>query len=267
LWNTEISGYGWCKLALSEAQSYFPANILMFLLLWLSIAFLWRVWNPLRNVLQYLITFAPYPDELNSRAQGCPQRPFCYTDKDLQLYFMKSQNNIGSSSGKGDKFIWRLARSIRPHFSGFCSNSWRLEPCWSSHTGNHITWRVSSSGIWCRVVRWVTTDVSEEYIASILRVERIGSAKPACKQVATSVVTQRTTRRHIPENDTLHNHRCENLKLYIIILLVLEELMSWIRPRKSTFQCGSDIFTILQPVISEWRYFRRESSLYTFPCL
>jgi hypothetical protein len=30
----------------------------------------------------------------------------------------------------------------------------------------------------------------------------------------TSVATQRTTRRHIPEDDTLHNHRCENLKSY-----------------------------------------------------
>jgi hypothetical protein len=26
--------------------------------------------------------------------------------------------------------------------------------------------------------------------------------------------TQRTTRRRIPEDDTLHNHRCENLKSY-----------------------------------------------------
>jgi hypothetical protein len=26
--------------------------------------------------------------------------------------------------------------------------------------------------------------------------------------------TQRTTRRHIPEEDTLQNHRCENLKSY-----------------------------------------------------
>jgi hypothetical protein len=30
----------------------------------------------------------------------------------------------------------------------------------------------------------------------------------------TSVVTQRTTRRYIPEVDTLRNHRCENLKSY-----------------------------------------------------
>jgi hypothetical protein len=30
----------------------------------------------------------------------------------------------------------------------------------------------------------------------------------------TSVGLQRTTRRYIPEDDTLHNHRCENHKLY-----------------------------------------------------
>jgi hypothetical protein len=30
----------------------------------------------------------------------------------------------------------------------------------------------------------------------------------------TSVASQRTTRRHDPEDDTLHNHRCENLKSY-----------------------------------------------------
>jgi hypothetical protein len=31
---------------------------------------------------------------------------------------------------------------------------------------------------------------------------------------ALSGTTQRTTRRHIPEEDTLQNHRCENLKSY-----------------------------------------------------
>jgi hypothetical protein len=31
----------------------------------------------------------------------------------------------------------------------------------------------------------------------------------------TSVDTQRTTRRYIPEDGTLHNHRCENLKSHI----------------------------------------------------
>jgi hypothetical protein len=33
----------------------------------------------------------------------------------------------------------------------------------------------------------------------------------------TSVKTQRTTRRVIPEDDALYNHRCENLKSYIYL--------------------------------------------------
>jgi hypothetical protein len=44
-----------------------------------------------------------------------------------------------------------------------------------------------------------------EFISPTLKMEAICSAE-------TSVETQRTTRRHIPEDDTLHNHRCENLK-------------------------------------------------------
>jgi hypothetical protein len=37
----------------------------------------------------------------------------------------------------------------------------------------------------------------------------------------TSVKTQRTTQRHIPEDDSLHNHDCENLKSYNQIFLCL----------------------------------------------
>jgi hypothetical protein len=36
----------------------------------------------------------------------------------------------------------------------------------------------------------------------------------AIRSSETSGTTQRTTRRHIPEEDTLQNHRCENLKSY-----------------------------------------------------
>jgi hypothetical protein len=56
----------------------------------------------------------------------------------------------------------------------------------------------------------VSTDVSEEHIASIIMVEEISSAKkkPASKQAICSsetlVETQQTTRRHIPEDDTLY---------------------------------------------------------------
>jgi hypothetical protein len=40
-------------------------------------------------------------------------------------------------------------------------------------------WRISSSGIWRCVVCWVVTDVSEEHIASIFRVEEIIQQEPA----------------------------------------------------------------------------------------
>jgi hypothetical protein len=48
-----------------------------------------------------------------------------------------------------------------------------------------------------------------ETISSTLKMEAICSSE-------TSVETQRTMRPHIPEDDTLHNHRCENLKSYMI---------------------------------------------------
>jgi hypothetical protein len=44
--------------------------------------------------------------------------------------------------------------------------------------------------------------------SSILKMEATCSSE-------TSVATQQTSRRHIPEDDTLHNHRCENLKPYM----------------------------------------------------
>jgi hypothetical protein len=44
-----------------------------------------------------------------------------------------------------------------------------------------------------------------ELISSTLKMEAICSSE-------TSVETQRTARRHIPEDDIFYNHRCENLK-------------------------------------------------------
>jgi hypothetical protein len=39
-------------------------------------------------------------------------------------------------------------------------------------------------------------------------------------------VCQRTTRRYIPEDDTLQNYRCENLKSYILKLILIEDFKS-----------------------------------------
>jgi hypothetical protein len=47
--------------------------------------------------------------------------------------------------------------------------------------------------------------------SSTLKMEAICSSE-------TSVHIQRTTRRYIPEDSTLHNHRCEHLKSYIIYI-------------------------------------------------
>jgi hypothetical protein len=57
--------------------------------------------------------------------------------------------------------------------------------------------------------------VLAEIISSTLKMEAICSSE-------TSVEIQQTTRRHIPEDDTLHNHRCENLKSYLISVVFLE---------------------------------------------
>jgi hypothetical protein len=78
--------------------------------------------------------------------------------------------------------------------------------------------KVSSSGILRRVggkschmlARWFA-----EPISSTLKMEAICSSE-------TSVETQRTTRRHILEDDTLHNHHCENLKSYKGLLIRME---------------------------------------------
>jgi hypothetical protein len=47
---------------------------------------------------------------------------------------------------------------------------------WDLRFPQRWLWSVSSSGIWRRVVRLVSTDVSEEHIASIFRIEEISSA-------------------------------------------------------------------------------------------
>jgi flagellar biosynthesis regulator FlaF len=43
----------------------------------------------------------------------------------------------------------------------------------------------------------------------------------------TSVETQRTIWRHIPEDDTLHNHLCENLKYNIVSVCVYVHAPKW----------------------------------------
>jgi hypothetical protein len=53
----------------------------------------------------------------------------------------------------------------------------------------------------------MTQQVLAEIISSTLKMVAICSSEMW-------VETQQTTQRHIPEDDILHNHSCENLKSY-----------------------------------------------------
>jgi hypothetical protein len=63
-------------------------------------------------------------------------------------------------------------------------------------------------GIYRLHLQQAFTLVSYLAYSSTLKMEAICSSE-------ISVGFQRTTRRYLPEDGTLHNHRCENLKSYI----------------------------------------------------
>jgi hypothetical protein len=71
-----------------------------------------------------------------------------------------------------------------------------------------IFWDITQCSPLCVNRRFGGSWFLAQLIFSTLKMEAICSSKM-------SVETQRTTRRYIPEDDTLHNHRCENLKYYI----------------------------------------------------
>jgi hypothetical protein len=84
----------------------------------------------------------------------------------------------------------------------------------------YIYWRVLYSGIWNRVVRWNSADVSEEQVACLLRASRWFLAwlilrprrwrrKVSLKDLLTFNGLQK---HYIPGDETLHNHSCKNLK-------------------------------------------------------
>jgi hypothetical protein len=50
----------------------------------------------------------------------------------------------------------------------------------------------------------------------------------------TSVGNQRTTRRYIPEDSTVHNHRYEDLKSYMVYTFVLSCCNEWVKEVSET---------------------------------
>jgi hypothetical protein len=109
-------------------------------------------------------------------------------------------------------------------YSMYYTREWGMS-CSVSITDGYIIigkltrfWRVSSSGMWRRVVCCVG--------GLFFRPWRWRRYVPPKRRV------QQTTRRHIPEDDTLHNHRCENLKSYLT-RFCLTYLQYWYSSRKS----------------------------------
>jgi hypothetical protein len=80
---------------------------------------------------------------------------------------------------------------------------WDMTPCSALSCTRRFggTYRLHLQG------RRMFSKPASKQVASTLKMEAIPSSE-------TSGTTQRTTRRHIPEEDTLENHRCENLKSY-----------------------------------------------------
>jgi hypothetical protein len=60
-------------------------------------------------------------------------------------------------------------------------------------------------------VTLVRTDILEEIFASIIRVKRL-------RDLGTTLLLTRATRRYIAEDNILHSHRHETLKPYIALI-------------------------------------------------
>jgi hypothetical protein len=71
--------------------------------------------------------------------------------------------------------------------------------------------------MWRRVDPVKLTDVSEERIASIFRVEKSAREETAWTGSSRNIDSfHRITRRHIPEDGIFHSQRCKNLKSHIL---------------------------------------------------
>jgi hypothetical protein len=73
---------------------------------------------------------------------------------------------------------------------------------------------LESSGMYCRVLNWISTDVSEVRAASIIR-----AMMEAARTSETSVEMVLRTRQNIPEDSELHTRSCENLKSHKMELI------------------------------------------------
>jgi hypothetical protein len=89
------------------------------------------------------------------------------------------------------------------------------------------------------------TLVFAQLIFSTLRMKVICSSE-------TSVDTQRTTRRYIPEDSILLNHCCENLKSYILFLIIrkYDERGDWVHLARDRDQWRPLVNTVMDFLVS-----------------
>jgi hypothetical protein len=85
-----------------------------------------------------------------------------------------------------------------------------------------------------RVVGVLKIDVSEKRVAQIFRIEEITRARKRPRSYETSVFT-RLTRRHIPEDSILHNHRREKLRCYKFFIYNVSKVRGCISPISCPF--------------------------------
>jgi hypothetical protein len=99
----------------------------------------------------------------------------------------------------------------------------RHGPHWERRVQRFFYWRVSSSGKWRLVVRWVTTDAArllpchplDCWICWTYFLDPEDGGDVFLRNFDFNSTDYRP---HIPEDDTFRNHRCENLKSYTIFL-------------------------------------------------
>jgi hypothetical protein len=120
---------------------------------------------------------------------------------------------IGRESNPGCPYtaISIGSRQTDSHFINW-TIFWDKTPCSPLSINRRVgeTYRLHLQGRKNKFSKKLALKQMESRTFSTLKIETICSSE-------TSVVTQRTTRRYIPDDGTLHNHRCENLKSYTII--------------------------------------------------
>jgi hypothetical protein len=145
----------------------------------------------------------------------------------LENHVYKPHPLVSSSWAEWIKSTTSYCITFNAHFNTFLLTNSRFP------INLFFPWRMPSSGMWSRV-DLVWTDVTEECIASVFRVEN-PRARNQREQLAGSPLSDFSTlkteairssetsdhtiskRRHIPEDDILHSHRRENLKSYIFV--------------------------------------------------